>query len=247
LFLSTDGEHGHVPQDKLDSNLIARYAYDLASLEEDQAVDHAEFLYRLSLDLAPSLETAGGLARLLRQQERIGEAITVWESVAARFPGDDPDHWWAVAEAAELQRDWERAADAFGSGAQLAEEPYNFWLRQGRVFQWLHCWERAKEAYWRVFWLDPIRTSPHKYLLDIYLQQEQHTQVGRWIWMALQSKPNDVSWVVRLGDWRLTSGDRDGALEAYCQALIWQPGEDSIEERIEQATAVGDWISGCRD
>jgi tetratricopeptide (TPR) repeat protein len=39
-------------------------------------------------------------------------------------------------------------------------------------------------------------------------------------------------WAVQLGDWRRELGDGDGALDAYRQALEWQPGEQAIEERI---------------
>ena len=42
-------------------------------------------------------------------------------------------------------------------------------------------------------------------------------------------------WALQLGDWRLELGDRAGALDAYRQAVRWQPGEAAIRERIERA------------
>jgi cytochrome c-type biogenesis protein CcmH/NrfG len=39
---------------------------------------------------------------------------------------------------------------------------------------------------------------------------------------------------VQLGDWRIALGDRAGALDAYRQALEWQPDKAAILERVER-------------
>jgi cytochrome c-type biogenesis protein CcmH/NrfG len=43
-------------------------------------------------------------------------------------------------------------------------------------------------------------------------------------------------WAMQLGDWRLALGDPAGALDAYRQALEWQPGEATIRERVDQVS-----------
>jgi len=39
-------------------------------------------------------------------------------------------------------------------------------------------------------------------------------------------------WAVQLGDWLAESGDREGALAAYRQALEWKPGDGGIAAKI---------------
>jgi tetratricopeptide (TPR) repeat protein len=59
-----------------------------------------------------------------------------------------------------------------------------------------------------------------------------------WLWKRVWNQPpheNSWKWAMQLGDWRLELEDREGALAAYEQALGWQPGEASIQERIQRA------------
>jgi predicted negative regulator of RcsB-dependent stress response len=44
-----------------------------------------------------------------------------------------------------------------------------------------------------------------------------------------------------LGDWLAESGDREGALAAYRQALEWKPGDEGIEAKIK--TPERKWLS----
>jgi tetratricopeptide (TPR) repeat protein len=225
---------------------------------------------RLSLELGPTRLAARKLTLRLRNEQRYDDALEVWQEMAAALPPQDPDHWWALGRAAEMERNWAQAADAFGHGAQRSEDPYDFWIERGRNFQRLQDWERARRAYWQAFLLHVPETTPSNAVGNAYLQQGEYAQAGRWFGMAFYVNPRDVSsnyhlaqvlhsvgeeevavtflaraielnprqrwgWAVQLGDWRLALGDREGALEAYRQALEWRPGEASIEERIEQA------------
>jgi nucleoside-diphosphate-sugar epimerase len=42
------------------------------------------------------------------------------------------------------------------------------------------------------------------------------------------------NWAVQLGDWLAESGDKEGALAAYCQALKWKPGDEGIEAKVKE-------------
>ncbi len=37
---------------------------------------------------------------------------------------------------------------------------------------------------------------------------------------------------MQLGDWLAESGDKEGALAAYRQALEWKPGDEGIQAKI---------------
>lgn len=271
LYLSTEGERGCVPWSSLDSDTIAGYAYEFGWwAEESEALERAIFSYYLSLDFAPNRHVANRLTRLLLQDGREAEALAAWRQVAAALPSGNADHWWALAQAAMLEEDWERAAGALGQGGELAEEPYPyFWMEQGGVFGRLRDWGRARAAYWRAFVTAPLHPAPSRAMGGTYLQQERFAYAVQWVWMSVQLNPDDPlsyyamaqllhkageveeavtflaqavelhprrlwRWAVDLGDWRLELGDREGALEAYRQALTWQPGEAFIEERVEQ-------------
>ena len=41
-----------------------------------------------------------------------------------------------------------------------------------------------------------------------------------------------------LGDWQVALGRREEALMTYQQALLWHPGDERIQERIERLLAL---------
>jgi Flp pilus assembly protein TadD len=45
-------------------------------------------------------------------------------------------------------------------------------------------------------------------------------------------------WAVLLGDWHLELGDWEEAVSSYQQAQAWNPGETSIQQRIEKAQSL---------
>ena len=71
-------------------------------------------------------------------------------------------------------------------------------------------------------------------MLNNSFHWEKQEEAVSWLRTAIglyKGQPWD--WAVQLGDWLAESGDREGALAAYCQALEWKPGDEGIEAKAQ--------------
>ena len=150
--------------DRLPAGLAAGELARYASLAAQRigTVDRgaAASWYELSLALASDRGAAGELAGLYRQIGRREEAVAEWQRMAAVWSPEDPEHWWAVGQAAELEEGWERAAWAYGQGAEIAPEPYGFWMRQAGAFEHLQSPREEEGAYHRAIMACPKLSHP---------------------------------------------------------------------------------------
>jgi len=70
-------------------------------------------------------------------------------------------------------------------------------------------------------------------LLNNLFHWEKHEEAVSWLQTAIGLYPGQPwNWAVQLGDWLAESGDREGALAAYRQALEWKPGDEGIAAKI---------------
>jgi Flp pilus assembly protein TadD len=62
---------------------------------------------------------------------------------------------------------------------------------------------------------------------------EKREEAVSWLRTAIGLYPGQPwDWAVQLGDWLAESGDREGALAAYRQALEWKPGDEGIAAKV---------------
>jgi Flp pilus assembly protein TadD len=64
---------------------------------------------------------------------------------------------------------------------------------------------------------------------------ENQERAVSWLRTAIglyKGQPWD--WAVQLGDWLAESGDKEGALAAYRQALEWKPGDEGIAAKVKE-------------
>ena len=70
-------------------------------------------------------------------------------------------------------------------------------------------------------------------MLNNLFHWEKHEEAVPWLRTAIGLyKGQPWNWAVQLGDWLAESGDKEGALAAYRQALEWKPGDEGIEAKI---------------
>lgn len=302
-FLASGGDVEVVPLAAQRQGL-AIYAFQMGQRAQAEGVEtQARHWYELSLDLHAGRQATAALAALYRRAGDEQGAIRLWEELAVALPANDPDHWWALGQAAALAQEWEQAALAYRQGAALATAPWGFWVQEGIAWTSLQRWEEAQAAYERVLQSRPdlatgylqmghLRRAQgdaegalawyqravtvsqgsadalywegvghyllqqyeqaeerfnqvlaaneehvwaHYYLAQTLYQQGRTVEATEHLGQAVRLHPGRLwRWAVQLGDWRLEVGDREGALAAYRQALEWQPGEASVEERIER-------------
>jgi tetratricopeptide (TPR) repeat protein len=223
--------------------LLSDYASDSGRWAEHAGFEAAAaFSYELSLELAPNSFAAGKVTRSLLLEQQVEQAISVWDQMAVDLPREDPGHWLAVAEAAELEQDWEQVAIAYGRGAQIAEAPYRFWVAQGRALQHLDDWEDARQAYGRAFLLDVPRISPLKALGELGLQQDRYLEAARWFWMALQLRPDDVLSNYHMAQVLHGVGEHRSAVPFLARAVELHSGQP-----WEWLVELGDWQMALGD
>jgi tetratricopeptide (TPR) repeat protein len=153
---------------------LARYAHEMGRLGATLA------WYRLAFELDPGRETAGRLARRYEREGEVEEAVAVWQSVAAALGEDEAEHWWALAQTAELEGDPARAAWAYRQGVEVAPEPYEFWMAYGASLEGLGQWAEAEGGYRQAVAARPGTADAYMKLGDLRLLQGDDEGAVGW-------------------------------------------------------------------
>ena len=180
LYLLATGGKGTRPDPAVAED-VAGYMYlagDRARGQKDW--ENALEWYQLAFSLSPEAKGASRLEAVYLKLEQKEKAVEAWEKVAALEPESDPDHWWALGKIAELSGDWGEAAYAYGRGAALAEDPYNFLMRQGYAYGRLKAWSQAELAYRRA--VDAHPNSMWPYLNVGHMRRNQKDYEGALEW-----------------------------------------------------------------
>jgi tetratricopeptide repeat protein len=145
--------------------------------------------------------------------------------------------WWRQANAFRhlgLSREEERAYHRAVIACPNCLSPYmalgHLWRRQGQHAGALAWYAEAAR-------IAPEDASSRYYRAQLLYATGEPSQAVASLEEAISLNHNKPwRWVVQAGDWRLEGGDREGALAAYRQALVWQPAEQAIEARIQRMT-----------
>jgi tetratricopeptide (TPR) repeat protein len=243
LFLRTQGQKGRVPQSELGPTLLAAYAYDSGRwAEKSQSIDRAVFAYQLSLQLEPNGYTVDRLTHVLlgRAQYEV-ETIAVWGEVASALPLREPGYWWALGKIAELSEDWTEAAQAYGQGAALADDPYEFWMRQGVALRHLEGWEDESWAYRRAAFVRPESAWPLLNLGHNHYYRGDYEGARRLYSTAHWLAPDNVHPLHRLGIVYFSEERYSQARDLLDRALAVEADHrGSIYYSAQAAYALGD-------
>lgn len=162
--------------------------------------------------------------------------LSAWAYGQGGERAEEPYRFWrARGRALQRLQDWEGAQRAYQRALWARPGYYLPYLYLGQV----HLRQERDLRAWRWFGAALAMRSDHassNYHMAQVLHKTgaEHVAVS-FLARAVELHPREPwRWAVRLGDWRLALGDREGALAAYRRALEWRPAEDSIEERIEQ-------------
>jgi len=217
LFWASGTDTDRLPEG-LSPEALAQAAYGAGQYAETAGAEGtAAAWYELSQDMGPSREAANRLARLYQREERLEEAIAVWQRLAAARPQECPDHWWALGQAAELAQEWEQASWAYGRGvevtSEVAEDPYDFWMRQGVAFERLQRREEAEAAYRQAQAVRPDVPWPYLSLGHLRRKQEDYAGALAWYRQAETVAPEHLA-------------------PAYYQGMMYYLLEDYVEARV---------------
>ena len=237
LFLVSEGSLARPPSLPGEVERIAEYAYRFAlRAERSGAPEQAVAAFRLSAELSPSRQPAERLSRLYEQQDRIDTALSMWKGLVELLPEEDEDHWWAAGRASELTQDWSAAARAYSAGARLAEDPYDFWMREARALRELAQWDIAEEIYRRAVSDYPERFEPYFRLGQVVHARQDYAQARGWYEDALALSPDNHDVMYHLSWTLYQAGELQRAVDVLARSVESHPRQPG-----GWAVQLGDW------
>ena len=177
---------------------------------------------RRSFDLMPQHINAGALVEQYRKSEDTAAIYEVWHKMAATLPSTNAEHWWAVAELRNLENQWEAAAQSYERGAELAGEPYEFWMGAGRAWLQARQWGAAVAAYERAYEVNPAAWTCVS-LGRVYYARGDYASALQWYLEAKAKSPKEPEPYYRLGETYYTMGDYGQAQQYFSEALGIDP------------------------
>jgi tetratricopeptide (TPR) repeat protein len=103
--------------------------------------------YELSIDIAPGQNLVERFSSLYKKTARFEEARAYWDHVKVMLSPENPIHWWAQGQIAELNREWVLAAQAYKIGAGLSDTPFEYYIRQAEASKQFSDWSQVEQAY----------------------------------------------------------------------------------------------------
>ena len=177
--------------------------------------------YEMSVELKHTRDSVQALAaKYLNVSNQPEEAQRLWLDFADRTPPDDPDYWWALGQAAEIQQDWSTALSTM-IAYELQTHPYLLYLlyeQAGMISMQVPDYARS-EAYLR----QALSLRPEDLLTYLRLgeleQHQQHYEAARsWYRRAAGSDPASELPQYYLGLSYYGAGDKLRARQAFLEA-----------------------------
>ncbi len=186
FFLAVVGlAHGQsvdVPYPERAARMVVHWVRDLPTQQPDKVLPW----YQVAFRLWPRAKIAATLAGIYQQRKNAEHARQVWQQVVTATPGTSPDHWWAKAELALLDKDKELAARYFAEAARLYEragkstDAYFLYLRSGDLWQQARVWEKSAQSYRDALRLKPQSLDVYLKLGHLYQHQKAYEQALHW-------------------------------------------------------------------
>jgi tetratricopeptide (TPR) repeat protein len=170
-------------------------------------------------------------AALERLKDWAGAEAAYRRAVEAR-----PDLFWpylSVGHMRRAQEDYDGALAWYRKAESLAPNRYEpkYWVGLAQYLRGDD--QAAEEAFRAALEMNPQHAWSAYYLAQSLYRQDRREEAVSWLRTAIGLyKGQPWNWAVQLGDWLAESGDKEGALAAYRQALEWKPGDEGIAAKI---------------
>ena len=189
--------------------------------------------YEMSVELKHTRDSVQALAaKYLNVSNQPEEAQRLWLDFADRTPSDDPDYWWALGQAAEIQQEWNQALEYYDRSMKLQAHPYLRYLlyeQAGMISMQVPDYARS-EAYLR----QALSLRPEDLLTYLRLgeleQHQQHYEAARsWYRRAAAIDPASELPQYYLGLSHYGAGDKVKARQAFLEADQLNPRNASVK------------------
>jgi tetratricopeptide (TPR) repeat protein len=153
------------------------------------------------------------------------DARSLWSMLAAEAPADEPQKWWAEGQIAEADGLWREAALAYGRGAAVAPDPYDFWMRQGYAYEQVPDTRQASASYQRASQARPSSGAPYLALGTLERNSQHYEEAIRWYTQAAALMPDYAEPLGQIGYTYFISGRYAEARPYFESVLARTPNE----------------------
>lgn len=222
---------------------IASYCYGKGlQLQQAELIDNAITWYELSMRIAPTRPATEALVEYYLGHQQTANAISAWQQLADATPEDDSDHWWALAQAADLSGDWDTALEAYERGTQVERAPFSFYMEMGHLQQKRGQYEAALNWYQRASEADPKSAVPAHGQGILYWELKDYARAQEIFLKARAQNPkNPFTWQY-LSLCAHELGNLPEAIERLEQAIVLCSEELTCSKEPRQwVLMLGDW------
>ena len=206
---------------------LAAYFGRLGTIAQAKhAIQPAIDWYQLSFELYPSYSVSLSLVSLYKQTEQVEQARMQLQETAKLVPANSPGYWWAVGQLAEIDKDWEAALQAYIKGATLADDPYDFYIRQAKVLERLDRWDQVEAAYQAAVDADPHRVLGYIGMGNIQRRNHNFQGALNWFEKAKTLEPDYFLPKFMLGELYFENDELEEAEDYFEKVLLLNPEHD---------------------
>ncbi|RMF77902.1 MAG: tetratricopeptide repeat protein [Planctomycetota bacterium] len=188
------------------------------ALAGQMKLDEALAEYRRALELNPDEVSAqAGAGTILALRGDYEAAEEQLRAAIAADPSNSGPHAGLANLLGELGR-FEEALREYEVAAELAPKNYEIFLKWGKALHKLGRLEEAEQRVRQAVHLEPGIAQAHVLLANILWDAGRSDDAVGILIDLLAEHPEDTGLMRRIGDWRLRSGDPDGAVEYFRRA-----------------------------
>lgn len=175
-------------------------------LEELERWEEAGKAFETSRNLDPSdPEVSVALGQMLVRSERLGQALTVYEQLAKRYPDYEPAYCFRIHILSELGRH-EQAEEMFYLAQELDESCPRCFMHMGGSLAARGQFERAIYCWERVLELDPDEFGVNRRIGHAYRSQGDLEKARDYYLREMREDPGNTDLLFELADMMLDSG-----------------------------------------
>ena len=197
--------------------------------------DHVEAVrsYELSVALQATRDSVQTLAaEYLDVKHQPAEAKKLWLAFASTTQPDDPDHWWALGQAAEIDQQWAEALANYDKSIALQTHPYLLhiaYLQAGMVSMRIPNYTFSERYLRSALALQPQNLLDHLRLGELATKQGHYDSAHDWYQEAARIAPTSELPAYYQGVMLWETGDKENAWQAFLEADKKNPHNPSVK------------------
>lgn len=183
-------------------------------------------LYEISYEIHPKYSIALSLINLYKQQNQLDKTEALLIDVIGMMKPESVEFYWITGQLAELKYDWEAALEAYTKGALIADDPFDFYIRQAISLERLGNWAQVEEAYRNAKEVRPDHILGYLGLGNIQRHNGKYSEALYWYEKAESLEPGNYSILFNIGEMYFEQNLLSQAEVYFSKAISINPDHD---------------------